>query len=369
MNKKIGLIIGKFLPLHNGHLFFINKSATQVDKLYVIVDEHPVSDKQKCIEAGMKYPNLLTRTKWLTSVYKDTPHIEIVGMSEEGIRPYPNGWKDWSERVVKTIGEKFTHIFTSDQEYKDGYTEHFPWAEQVFYDQERRETNGLSATRVRNDLLGNWHNMPSVVRKFFTKKIVVVGGESTGKTTLVKAMSKVFATSWSEEYGRTFCEKELGAWYDKNQMILTNKKDYETIVINQSIQNDEAIRTANKFTIIDTDAIYTQNFYELQFGEKNDLVEEFIKKQRREFIYIYLSDEVPFVQDNFRVKKNRDKVKDYYKQYINEFDYEIYGETYLERFDKMFEILTKESNDINPRTERKYNHLKGIFENLRRNNE
>ena len=38
----VGFLTGKFAPLHTGHIYFISKAATMVDKLYVVL----VYDKQ-----------------------------------------------------------------------------------------------------------------------------------------------------------------------------------------------------------------------------------------------------------------------------------------------------------------------------------
>ena len=340
--KKIGLIIGKFLPIHNGHLFFINKAATQMDKLVVIVDENPVADKKIAEKAGIKYPDLLTRTKWMTSIFKDVEHVEVLAMSEEGISEPPHGWKEWSDRVKETTKDfGITHIYTSDISYKEGYEKYFPEWEHIFFDNDRTATDGISATQVRANLPEYWGKLPSVVRAFYTKKICLIGGESTGKTTLTRAMAKAFGTSWSEEYGRVYCEEELGKYYDRNGFILTDKSDYEKIVIEQEHQNEKAFRTANVFTLIDTDAIYTQYFHEKQFGEKSALIEQMINRQKEEYIYIFLSGDSKFVDDGFRTGHSRDEVKDYYKQYID-FDYEIDGKSYEERFDQIYELLKGE---------------------------
>ena len=39
------------------------------------------------------------------------------------------------------------------------------------------------------------------------KKIVILGPESTGKSTLCEALSKVYNTFWCEEYAREFLSK------------------------------------------------------------------------------------------------------------------------------------------------------------------
>lgn len=340
--KKVGLIIGKFLPIHNGHLFFINKAATQMDKLIVIVDENPTADKKIAAAAGIKYPDLLTRTKWMTSIFKDADHVEVVAMSEEGISEPPLGWKEWSDRVKETVKDLgVTHIYTSDSSYKEGYDKYFPEWQHVFFDNERAATDGISATQVRSDMTKYWGKLPSVVRAFYTKKICLIGGESVGKTTLVRAMAKAFGTSWSEEYGRAYCENEIGSYYDHNGFLLTDKSDYEKIVIEQEHQNEKAFRTANVFALIDTDAIYTQYFYEKQFGETNELIEQMIKRQKEDYIYIFISGDVPFVDDGYRTGHSRDEVKKFYSKYIS-FDYEINASTHEERFDQVYEILKGE---------------------------
>ena len=49
---KTGVIIGKFLPLHLGHVNFINRSSTKTDKLIVVVC-HSSRDKKMCEEYGI----------------------------------------------------------------------------------------------------------------------------------------------------------------------------------------------------------------------------------------------------------------------------------------------------------------------------
>ena len=59
-------------------------------------------------------------------------------------------------------------------------------------------------------------------------RIVLVGPESTGKTTLAKYLADYFDTVWVREYLREFAENKL-----KNQNKLVEKFDNLTIVQNQ----------------------------------------------------------------------------------------------------------------------------------------
>lgn len=167
IEKKIGLIIGKFLPLHSGHTYFINKILDEVDKLVVLVDEDKITHLKICEDANIKYPNLEVRTSWLKSLFGKNNKIEILSMDEDGIKPYPYGWSEWSRKVQSVVGDKITHIFTSDIEYKEGYKTFFSKYTSVFLDNDRKATNGISSTIIRSDLKKYNDKMPVAVRNFF----------------------------------------------------------------------------------------------------------------------------------------------------------------------------------------------------------
>jgi Predicted ATPase/kinase involved in NAD metabolism len=51
------------------------------------------------------------------------------------------------------------------------------------------------------------------------KRVVIIGGESTGKSTLCASLAEVFQTSWVPEYARQYLEKN-GPAYDFNDINL-----------------------------------------------------------------------------------------------------------------------------------------------------
>ena len=45
-NNKVGLIFGKFYPLHCGHIYLIEKALCQVDELHILLGCEIVRDKR-----------------------------------------------------------------------------------------------------------------------------------------------------------------------------------------------------------------------------------------------------------------------------------------------------------------------------------
>lgn len=193
----VGFLTGKFAPLHTGHIYFISKAATMVDKLYVVLsyDGKRFQDDPRL--------SLKNRLLWLKTTFKDLPHIKIVYVDETNCSPYPDGWHEWSMLVKRAIPHRIgdiTKIFSSEPEYTEGFNKYWPEAEHVVVDAERKEVN-ISATEIRANPFKFWSYMPSIVRQHYVKKVCIIGTESCGKTTLTKYLAKIYQTSWVEEYG------------------------------------------------------------------------------------------------------------------------------------------------------------------------
>ncbi|MFI6077472.1 hypothetical protein ACIA5C_38675 [Actinoplanes sp. NPDC051343] len=50
----------------------------------------------------------------------------------------------------------------------------------------------VSGTAVRADPVGNWDHLGPGVRAWLTRRVVVVGAESTGTTTTARALARLF---------------------------------------------------------------------------------------------------------------------------------------------------------------------------------
>lgn len=290
-----GIVIGKFAPLHNGHINMINWAATQVDKLIVVMsyDQKWVDQQPEWLQDKLSWRN---RVRWLKTVFNDTPHVEIKWMDESGCRPYPHGWDEWEMLLRKTTQFETTLpsvFFGSEPSDATEYEARFPGSKYVVYDEVRSNIN-ISATRVRGNVFENWEYIPSIVRADFALRVCVIGTESCGKTTLVKYLAKRFNTSWIEEYGRRFVEQDL-----MGDESLLEPWHYPLIAYHQKVEEYHELRRCNRILLVDTNAMITSLFHKM-YEDRTDLIVEQIAAHERYDVILDCQPDVPWVDDGMR---------------------------------------------------------------------
>lgn len=334
----VGFLTGKFAPLHTGHIYFISKAATMVDKLYVVLsyDGKRFQDDPRL--------SLKNRLLWLKTTFKDLPHIKIVYVDETNCSPYPDGWHEWSMLVKRAIPHRIgdiTKIFSSEPEYTEGFNKYWPNAEHVIVDAERKEVN-ISATEIRANPFKFWSYMPSIVRQHYVKKICIIGTESCGKTTLTKYLSKIYQTSWVEEYGRKFCEQDM--CMDES---LLQYNDYALIAARRYEDELQAVKTANRIVFADTNAFITNFYCRLYEGSFHPMVDEYESLEKYDLTLVLDSD-VEWVADGLRINKDRSKTDGLLKKMLEMSRSDNLGKlvyisgTYSERLEKAIKIIDEE---------------------------
>lgn len=122
-----------------------------------------------------------------------------------------------------------------------------------------------------------------------------MGPESTGKSTLAKALAKEFNTVYVEEYMRTYLEQK---WL--NESRLCEETDIQPIVEGQIIRENKAIKKANKIIFCDTNAlqnlIYAEEYYP---NYKNKFVQNCADSHRYD-LYLLCNIDVPWEDDILR---------------------------------------------------------------------
>ena len=143
------------------------------------------------------------------------------------------------------------------------------------------------------------------------KKIVIIGPESTGKSTLTQQLAEQFNTAWLPEYAREYLE--------------TNGKDYtqaDLLVIakHQIAVEDEMIQQLEdrneEWLFIDTDLVVIKVWSEFVFGNCDTWILRQIAERKYDG-YLLCDVDLPWVKDNLREYpdvETRQTLLEYYKE-------------------------------------------------------
>lgn len=294
--KTIGVIFGKFYPLHTGHIYLIQRACSQVDELHVILCHDEPRDKDLFINSAMsQQPTVSDRLRWLLQTFKYQKNIRIHEFDEHGIEPQPHGWEMWSEGIKTFLREKQItpdFIYTSERDDADQYNA-FLGIETVLIDPERSFMN-ISGSQIRQAPFKYWEYIPTEVKPFFVRTVAILGGESSGKSTLVNKLANIFNTTSAWEYGRDYVFSHLGG----DEMAL-QYSDYDKIALGHAQYIDFAVKYANKVAFIDTDFVTTQAFCLRYEGKEHPFVQALIDEYRFDLV-IVLENNTPWVADGLR---------------------------------------------------------------------
>ena len=291
--KTVGMYGGKFYPIHLGHVFSMTVASTMVDELHVIVS-YDDEFERTVLSKDSKLPHVgyKQRVRWWKEITKDMPFVHVHAVYELNNNTFAS-WEAGAKGINEAIGKPITHIFSSESHYGEFFSVLYPNAEHVVVDEKRNRYN-ISATKLRTEgVYKNWEMLPEVVRRHYVKKVVVVGTESCGKSTLVNNLATLYGTNKVEEHGRTFYE-EIGS-YD------TFEEDYLKIAYRQKYHEEQGLKNANKLLFIDTEAIVTHRFLRTYHGSgKYNRVLHDIAESQKYDLWLFLENDVEWVDDGTR---------------------------------------------------------------------
>ncbi len=272
-----GLVVGKFAPPHKGHQLLLETAMAQCEKVTVLVYSNPDFSEMPS----------KTRASWIRELY---PNATVLVPEN----PPHNDADDFTQRqFVKMFLERehiaLDAVFTSEP-YGAGFAAHLQ-VKHVLVDLERLQIP-ISGTRVRADVHASRAMLDPRIYRNFVQKIVFLGAESTGKSTLTETLAKKYQTNFVAEYGRE-------VWMQKSGIL--ELSDYIHIAKHHQQLEDAAILESNQFLFVDTNAITTM-FWCYAY-EGNGLPELTVLARAAETRYdqvFVCNDDIPFVQDGWR---------------------------------------------------------------------
>ncbi|GLY05956.1 MULTISPECIES: AAA family ATPase [Actinoplanes] len=293
-----GLVIGKFYPPHAGHHALIEAAAAACERVTVVVA--PASTES--IPLGL-------RLSWLREAHG--PSVRFVGVHDD----HPIDYADpavWDLHVAvfrRAAGtDRFDAVFSSE-EYGAELARRFH-AEPVLVDQDRLRMP-VSGTAVRADPVAHWHLLGPGPRAWFTRRVIVVGAESTGTTTMARALARHYrlrggiwaGTRWVPEFGRELTERKLAALRRDRPAatafdVTWDRDDFVTVATRQCAAEDAAARDGSPVLFGDTDAFATTVWEERYLGDTSPAVAALARPADLRLLTDVAG--VPFVDDGLR---------------------------------------------------------------------
>lgn len=270
-----GVIAGKFLPPHLGHGYLIEEAARQCGQLTVLICDRP----EYTIPAEL-------RKSWLQQMHPGVTFKIIKDTLDD------NDSKAWAANTVKVLGYRPDIVFSSEK-YGQAYAKYMG-ARHVMVDYARRHTP-ISGTRVRENPWANWQYLHPVVRAYFARRICLVGSESSGTTTLTKALAEHYRTNWVAEYGRDYTVQQQKRLDREGWQTA----DFVKIAKQQNKLEDAAATRANKILFCDTDSFATSIWHERYMGKRACEVEA-LAAGRPYGLYILTDTGIPWEDDGTR---------------------------------------------------------------------
>ncbi|MBN2618606.1 MAG: adenylyltransferase/cytidyltransferase family protein [Spirochaetales bacterium] len=152
-----GLIIGKFMPLHSGHLSLIEYGLQYCERIKILL----VISKNEPIEPELRY-------SWLIEHYKNNREIDIDITNRDAINELPQ--ENRTEAWCKFIKQEYPCIdcIVSSETYGDTLA-NFLNVDHLKFDH-KREMTPISASEIRKDIDKHIHYLPEHVKKSLTDR-------------------------------------------------------------------------------------------------------------------------------------------------------------------------------------------------------
>jgi HTH-type transcriptional repressor of NAD biosynthesis genes len=246
------------------------------------------------------------RQEWLEKTYRESEDIaiRIVSYRESDL---PNTSVS-SRQVSEVWAAKFREVLPDVQvlvtsEPYGEFVAEYMGISHIPYDPERSMTP-VSASAILKNLAGNWHYLPEAVKPWYSRKVVILGTESTGKTTLTQRLAGHFGAGYVLEFGRETIA-------DSNAFT---EQDLFRVAVEHARRIEAAISESGPLLIIDTDIHITQSYATFAFGRELDLPAHLYAANKAD-LCLYLTPDVPYVQDGTRLSQSdRDRLDVFHRQ-------------------------------------------------------
>ena len=269
-----GVTLGKYAPLHSGHQLVIETILAEQDEAIVIIYDTDVTDVP-----------LPVRANWIRLLY---PGIRVIEAWDgpTGIDHDP-AYEQAEERYVRSLLDdtEVTAFYCS--EYYGDHMAKALGASDRRVDVDRFQVP-ISSTLIRSNPYAYRKFVDPIVYRDLVTKVVFLGAMSTGKSTLTEALAAQYATTFASEYGRDY-------WAEHQVDRRITLAGFDEIATGHIEREDEAIKDANRYFFVDTNAMTTY-LYALDYhGRAPNLLTRLAEENATRYDLFFLcGDDIPY---------------------------------------------------------------------------
>jgi NadR type nicotinamide-nucleotide adenylyltransferase len=177
------------------------------------------------------------------------------------------------------------------------------------------------------------------------KKFVVIGPESTGKSTLCSQLAEYYRTIWVPEYAREYLEKN-GTEYSYGDLLTIAKGQ---INLEDNLIQHSTVNIQQSTVFIDTDMYVMKVWCEFVFNKCHNWILNRIAERRYDG-YLLCNTDLPWVKDELREYpevETRNKLYHFYKDILinQKIPWTDISGRYDERFEKAKHFISTNTEE------------------------
>lgn len=276
---KHAAIVGKFLPPTRGHTRMIAFARELCEHVTVIVDNVFWQD----VDAA-------TRAEWIRHDFGDPSDVTVVSLpypmpQEPG--DHPDFWPIWRRTMLD--GAEGADVLIASETYGIRLAAEMGV---IFMPYDiGRESGPISATLVRERPWPLWHEIIAPARSHYLKRIALEGPESTGKTTIAKAMAHDFDFAYSPEWAKGYIEHAAcGRSFQESDL---------TVIARAQLASETVLEPgASRAIVYDSTILTTIAWGHFLYGRSDPEIDTLLYEQEKSFGQrrqrIFLKPDVPF---------------------------------------------------------------------------
>jgi len=303
-----GLVVGKFSPPHRGHQLLLEAAAAQAGELLVLVYANPDDPRHPAPERAAWLRELYRGDEQAAGLHIGPTPVRFVALTQaDGIPPDAaddDTHREYVRQWLQGANYQPDAVFSSEA-YGPGFARYLG-AAHVSVDEARTQLplrgrelrQALWSADLSQALPAAAGLHPFVAAQYGAvapapvPRLVLLGAESSGKSTLAAALAEALGTVWVPEFGRTLHEQK-NARLDYEDLLYIGRRQLE--------EEDAATPPAQNWLVCDTNGATTAMYSYYYYGRCEPALRALAAACRLRYAHTFVClPTVPFQQDGWR---------------------------------------------------------------------